>query len=546
MTAAPRTVELRRERERRAPVAKSKPRRDHRERPTDTCVCCGGSLSLRRAELEHFKRCTRCPRVELQRHAPARRGPRFVTELAAAVAHAMPSRWPPSSTSWRLPWRSGSSRRCSMTEPHAHDGDPRANHEADLDRLYPARLALLLTRLCTPAHAHTHAQKVDDEWVEVPCAHLGKVPLDKGWNAAGVARCQSGEGREEHIATLARHLEDDGNVGLVVPPGRARARCRHAGSGARPRSGARRCAAAGHRARLALRRARSGGCGDQAAPSSFEVAPGVKVDLRSGGSAQIVCEPSVHATGALYCWKRELPADLAELPALPADWLARMTEPRRASGTNGSGSILKGQRNAELFRIAAGMRARGEDGHTIFGELCRVNAERCPEPLGTEEVERIAASACRYEAGEPVASVREGDDLAENLTDLGNAQRLVRLTVTIFVMSTCGQSGLRGTEHAGRSTRRAQRIGSQRRRYATRMPKPRPFRPKTPARRWPGGREGARRSRGSRRCCRSRAASWASRSRTKCSTPTRGSGTPRTGRSTCAPASCASTGARIS
>ena len=47
------------------------------------------------------------------------------------------------------------------------------------------------------------------------------------------------------------------------------------------------------------------------------LAPGVEVDVRSGGQAQIVVEPSIHETGAVYSWKRLLPKAIEDVPECP-------------------------------------------------------------------------------------------------------------------------------------------------------------------------------------------------------------------------------------
>ncbi len=63
------------------------------------------------------------------------------------------------------------------------------------------------------------------------------------------------------------------------------------------------------------------------------------------------------------------------------------------------GKIPDGRRNETLFKYGCALRARGFDQAAILEELENTNERLCSPPLDAGEVERIAASASRYEPG---------------------------------------------------------------------------------------------------------------------------------------------------
>lgn len=128
------------------------------------------------------------------------------------------------------------------------------------------------------------------------------------------------------------------------------------------------------------------------------------IDVRGDGG-YVVAPPS--ATKRPYAVLSDLP--LSEPPA----WLLeRLRAPERAALDRGRAgnphrpapippgkTIPAGARNATLFKLACGLRARGLERPEIADGLERVNRERCAPPLGPSEIRRIAASASRYPAG---------------------------------------------------------------------------------------------------------------------------------------------------
>jgi putative DNA primase/helicase len=166
--------------------------------------------------------------------------------------------------------------------------------------------------------------------------------------------------------------------------------------------------------------------------TKVRVADGIEVDIRAHG-AQIVAQPSVHASGTPYAWKRPLVPwrDLPELPPILRDVLEVAViarESRSAAGHPGD-EIPEGRRNTTLASIAGSLRRRGLSGDEIETLVLKANARSCKPPLQENEVRGIARSMERYPRG-PGQGARarstEAKQEREAQTDLGNARRLVR------------------------------------------------------------------------------------------------------------------------
>ncbi len=129
---------------------------------------------------------------------------------------------------------------------------------------------------------------------------------------------------------------------------------------------------------------------------------GKGLDVRANGG-YVVAAPSVHASGNRYRWaSEELPlADvpygvLKELivkPRVAFGDFARDTETKHKWT---GGAIPEGRRNETLFKRAAALRGQGADENAIIDALCDIN-NSCSPPLPLREIEKIAASAIRYE-----------------------------------------------------------------------------------------------------------------------------------------------------
>lgn len=137
-----------------------------------------------------------------------------------------------------------------------------------------------------------------------------------------------------------------------------------------------------------------------------------KVDTRANGG-YIVVPPSV-VDGKPYRWAETLELDdpPEHLPEPPV-WIVGLLE-----GPNGNGkahaspppdgnTIPSGHRNATLARLAGTMRRVGMSRDEILAALAQANQTRCKPPLSVREVEKIAASICRYEPDQISVAVVE-------------------------------------------------------------------------------------------------------------------------------------------
>ncbi|MFH1690262.1 MAG: bifunctional DNA primase/polymerase [Candidatus Eisenbacteria bacterium] len=137
-----------------------------------------------------------------------------------------------------------------------------------------------------------------------------------------------------------------------------------------------------------------------------------KVDTRCNGG-YIVVPPSV-VEGKQYRWSEvstlPSPDELTEPPGWLTALLDRLGGNGSAPGTpegarrspqcddpvpNGN-TIPTGQRNDTLARLAGAMRRVGSPQKEILVALAQANQDRCQPPLLESEVERVAASICRY------------------------------------------------------------------------------------------------------------------------------------------------------
>lgn len=123
------------------------------------------------------------------------------------------------------------------------------------------------------------------------------------------------------------------------------------------------------------------------------------VDIRGEGG-YVVAPPSIHQNGTAYEW--EYPPEeyeIAEATELIDKLLSVGSERKRESFVVPE-VINDGERNSTLFKMAASLQERGWADNAIKEAVRQQNLSTCVHPLEDEEVDRIVASAIRYQKGE--------------------------------------------------------------------------------------------------------------------------------------------------
>ena len=145
--------------------------------------------------------------------------------------------------------------------------------------------------------------------------------------------------------------------------------------------------------------------GGEIRSSAGKLGPGL--DVRADGG-YVVAPPSAHPSGRRYEFEvSHHPDDVA--PAAAPTWLLALLTSRARPrpeklATHVDGVIPSGRRNSTLASLAGSMRRRGMTAPEILAGLEAVNRDRCQPPLGTLEVESIAASVSRFEPTDPPAA----------------------------------------------------------------------------------------------------------------------------------------------
>jgi putative DNA primase/helicase len=210
--------------------------------------------------------------------------------------------------------------------------------------------------------------------------------------------------------------------------------------------------------------------GSKNGSGGLEGYPGL--DLQGEGNL-VVAPPSLHASGNRYEWDAAASPTEGDTFKPAPEALLQLIKPAEAKKRGGSrrrnaeppfelpSLIAEGGRNETLFKYASSLRARGLDPDEIMLLVAKANVERCSPQLDGRDVETIVKSAARYEQGsapeaaqrparaQETANAKQGEALENSagepprreaaqaeedpepahfeLTDLGNAKRLVHL-----------------------------------------------------------------------------------------------------------------------
>lgn len=120
------------------------------------------------------------------------------------------------------------------------------------------------------------------------------------------------------------------------------------------------------------------------------------LDIKANGG-YIVAPPSVHGSGGKYSWKQN-PEEVA--PSALPDWLVTDSESEQSTfNIEEAETLSKGNRNQTLFHMGCSLRSKGLSRDEIEAALLKANENRCNPPLDTAEIESIADSVAKYEAG---------------------------------------------------------------------------------------------------------------------------------------------------
>jgi len=120
------------------------------------------------------------------------------------------------------------------------------------------------------------------------------------------------------------------------------------------------------------------------------------------------------------------------LAALPADFVrALKRDESRIANFDTVGAFKAGSRNNELTKIAGLLRFRGLAETAIAGALQAINAAACSPPLDADEVERIASSVGKYDAGHEEAFGWLGD-VEESTPQFAKYPYIVKGALTVL------------------------------------------------------------------------------------------------------------------
>ena len=150
---------------------------------------------------------------------------------------------------------------------------------------------------------------------------------------------------------------------------------------------------------------RTGGGGAQ---FYFKLSPGTKMKSRSAllpgldikaEGGYVVAPPSSHKSGKRYLWYADVAPEEVKLASIP-QWLARLLADQRrepaVQGGQTDQTIVEGQRNTSLLKMAGALRRQGATPEVIADALLVVNQNQCDPLLPEKEVLSIAQSSASW------------------------------------------------------------------------------------------------------------------------------------------------------
>lgn len=140
-------------------------------------------------------------------------------------------------------------------------------------------------------------------------------------------------------------------------------------------------------------------CDDPNLTVAAGFAPGL--DYRGAGG-YVMVPPSVHENGREYVWEVGHTPTNTPLAPLP-EWLHTLmlngAKPTPTPRKEAPEKVAEGQRNQEMFKLAASLRSKGLTVDEITAAVTEANKGRCNPPLPDSEIKAICNSAGRYERG---------------------------------------------------------------------------------------------------------------------------------------------------